>query len=361
MKTEMVPGTFVLNGQRAIYSTGATTVVAGDSLYTDPDIGIASMLKGVIWSFSRTGTQENIQDYPYLVKKYSLLRQDEESIGTNLRSSMELRAPNQQQTQALALGVQGRAVAADNAFVDFSHKFICGLNTAEATISSDINGNLIFDIQLQSNASALFGSSNTVNASYSLKNLTLEFEVIPDTGVRKDVMYIKHIHGQDQLLANETTLTNTVNGAACTGFLSTAINLTKLSDITANSYAAAPPAGAPPIGSTSTDTFLTYGIERTFYSIGNVDTVLTGYELTSREEIVGNALAAVGNMDKYGTLLRRMRHPLNPDGYVWGYLWKDALDLTNNSLTQYVKSLAGSPNPEYQVFTHYICEAFIKG
>lgn len=355
-----VPGTFNLVGKRAIYSTGATAVVATDQIYVDPDVGVASCFQSVQWSFAVSGTQENILQYPNMIKKYTLLKQDEESIGLNLRSSMQLKCPNRQQSQALAIGLQGRPAAADNAFVDFCHPLMCGLNTADATFSSDVNGDLVIDVLLESNGRALFGTDLTAASSYSIKDLRLEFEVIPDDGERKVVKYTKHVFGEDQLLSNVETLTNTV-ADPCTGFLSSFVNQANLNDIKANNLLASPPIGRPPQGSTTIDNFLSYGLEYAIYAIGNVNTALTEYQLSSREEIVGNALAAVGNMDKYGTLIRKMRHPLEPDGYVIGYNWKMPMNLNANSLTMILTSRAGAPNPVYQVYTHYMTDGYFPG
>jgi hypothetical protein len=355
-----VPGTFTLTGKRAIYSTGTTAVIATDQIYVDPDVGVAACFQQVQWSFSVTGTQENILEYPNLIKKYTLLRQDEESIGLNLKNTMQLKCPNQQQSQALAIGIQGRPTAGDNAFVDFCHPLMCGLNTADATFSSNLNGDLVIDILMTSNGRALFGSDLTAASSYQIKDLQLEFEVIPDDGMRKPVKYLKHVYGEDQLLSVVETLTNTV-ADPCTGFLSSAVNQANLNDITLNNLLASPPIGRPPQGSTTTDNFLSYGLEQAVYAIGNVNTALTEYELRSREEIVGNALAAVGNMDKYGILIRKMRHPLNPDGYVWGYNWRTPMDLNANSLTMILSSKAGAPNPVYQIYHHYMCDGYFPG
>jgi hypothetical protein len=359
-KMLFVPGTFNLVGKRAIYSTGTTAVTAGDEIYVDPDVGVASCFQAVQWSFAVSGTQENILQYPNIVKKYTLLRQDEESIGLGLRSSMQLKCPNAQQSQAYALGVLGRPVAADNAFVDFCHPLTCGLNLADSTFSSDVNGDLILDVLLESNGRALFGTDLTAASSYSIKDLRLEFEVIPDDGERKVVQYTKHIFGEDQLLSNIETLTNTV-ADPCIGFLTSFVNQASLNTIAANNLLASPPIGRPPQGSTTIDNYLSYGLEQAVYAIGNVNTALTEYQLLSREEIIGNALAAAGNMDKYGTLIRKMRHPLNPDGYVIGYNWKMPMNLNANSLTMILNSRAGAPNPTYQVYTHYLCQGFFPG
>lgn len=327
-KEKLVPGTVCLEGEWIGYSDSTTDPnnpvrLDGENIYYDPLCGFHGVLRDITTIFRNSGEEESIQNYPRLVKMAALALISEESLGTETDNCIEGRAPTRQIVRGYLKGQ-----TATNGYIPFSLKLQTTVNKASAPLASEATGEIAIRIRLAPNSEFLFGDEVTSAASYSIKNLKLSFQTIPDDGKRVPVTLNYYSSYRAILDTRNQNISSFVPGP-CDSVHISFIKQTLETNSAYNYLMCSPPPGIPPLGYSGTLGLNQYGLERVYYAVNDTDTALAGYTLESREEIVVNGLRSFDpSLKNYSTLIRRMRDPVYPDGYLAGFNFGTTIDFS---------------------------------
>lgn len=174
-----------INGEIEIKPDGQTRVpAAGQGCYLDYGIGIHGVVDSIQTVFSSTGSKENIQNYARWVKMQGVGMIYEDDL-TNASNLVELRGPTEIIAAKFAKGeltlnTGGTAVTQD---LDFSMRPSCILNKMTGDhLPFEKSGEIRLTINLARNMSALMGANQGSLSTYTLKNLHLSYQSVPNEG-----------------------------------------------------------------------------------------------------------------------------------------------------------------------------------
>jgi hypothetical protein len=352
---KLIPGTVTLEGKCAVYSTGTTAVVATDAIYYEPRVGYHGMIRDLTTEFQNVGILESLQNYPRLVKMHALANTYDESFGTETMNGVEGRVPNKQIAKGYLEGQR-----ANDSFIPFSLKLNCVVNKASGPLASAAVGQVRLRLRLSPNEEFLFGEDfDVANSSYAIQDLKLRYQTMADDGVRAPVNLELYHSFRSILDSNNQNIATFVPGL-CDSVHMSFINQTQEQTSTQNYILCSPPPGKPPLGFEGTDTPQSYGIERLYYAINDTDTALVGFTMESREEIVRNGLRSFDpSVDKYSALIRHMRDPDYPDGYLAGIPLGGLLDFTKNKFAVEIQSQCDN-NDVYVAYLYFRMQSTIN-
>jgi hypothetical protein len=266
-----------------------------------------------------------------------------ESMGSETDTAVELRAP----TRHIMKGyMQGQTAL--NKEIPFSIKLHTLVNRASGPISSQATGQIAIRIRLAPNAEVFYGDEyDSANTSYVLTDLKLTYQTQPAKAALEPIL-LNYYHSDRAILdSNNQNVTSFVPGACDTchiSFIKESLEQTS----TANYLMCSPPPGKPPLGYSDAGGTVTpnsYGLERVYYAVNDTDTALVGYTLESREEIVINGLRSFDpSLKNYSTLIRLMRDPVYPDGYLAGINFGGSLDFSDQKFSVEMQSQCSTTN-----------------
>lgn len=356
---KQIPGTVRLNGECALYADVAngTPVTVGDEIFIDPKAGFQSLISSITVKYRKLGIVESYNDYGRLDKAYKLGKYDREALGTELKTGVEGCAPTIGNSAGLSEGIGGKR----GYYRPFSIPLNCMLNNASGPISGEVSGQVDIRIRLASARDFMAGKDFVNGTSgFKVRNLRLTYETIPDDGKREPVQLTYYQSGTMQIDSQVNNYSTYITGL-CDAVHISFMSVNDQNDATKNSLSFQPPPGEPPEGYYDYGvTPAGYGIEELNFSINGVDTALLSWRMESREEIIKNGLRAIDlAADRYGTLIREMRDPEYPDGYLAGIPFGGVVDCTNNALTLNIKSKCSNVN-QYLGYLHYRMRATIE-
>jgi hypothetical protein len=343
---KLVPGTVRLEGKVFAYTTGTTELNPWDRVYYDPDSGMHGLVRDVTTEFEGLGIVENLQNYPRLVKMRNMAQRSMESLGTETDNAIEGVVAHKR----IAKGyLEGNDV---DRSIPFSLKLNCVANKASAPLASEAIGRVRIRIRLADDNQFFFGE-DSANANYKIQELRLRFHTIPDDGKRENVSLESYHSFAASLETNNQNVSTFVPGM-CDSVHISFIDRANEQSSTANYLQCQPPLGKPPVGASNTSvTPKSYGLERLYYAINDTDSALVGFTMESREEIVRNGLRSFDSKEGYSTLIRRMRDPYYPDGYLVGIPFGGLIDFSQNKFAVEYQSQAGKDEANKYSVYHY--------
>lgn len=339
---KLLPGSVTLEGEVAVYSNLASgTQYAGEDIRIDPRAGWHCVCRDWTTEFQNVGVIESFVNYPRWVKMNTVATQFDDSLASESALAVEGRAP----TEGVARGLLwGRSLS--DPFVPFSIVPQIVVNKATGPISSQASGQIRLRLRLAPNTEALYGEDMTYDVGYSIKNLKLRYQTIPDDGKLAPVQMEVHTTYRSNCDSNNQNISTFVP-TLCNAVQMSFINQTSEGTLKKNYLQLAPLPGIAPIGALGNTTPLasdSYGIERLYYAINDTEAgALVDFTLESREEIVRNALRAFdGKMSKYNALIRHWNTPGNNDCYIAGMPFGNLIDFSKNKFAIEVQSQCSS-------------------
>jgi len=331
---KLVPGSVTLEGEAAIFTTGTTKVDGPDRIYYEPRVGYHGIIRNLTTTFQNLGIVEQLTDYPRLVKMRGLATKYDNEYGSQTDTCVEGRVPTKKMAKGMAEGLTysvNRGNTTPQSYVPFSLKLENSLNKANAPISSAVTGQIRLQIRLSPNQEFLFGEDLTANTNYKVQNLKLRYITIPDDGSRNPIQMERYSSFRALIDSNNQNISTFVPGGLADSVHMSFISLANEQDATQNYILCSPPPGIPPLGVSQDVAPDSYGLERVTYAINDTDTALVGWTLESREEIVRNGIRSFNpSTQQFSALIRHMRDPQFPDGYIAGIPFGGLMNLQQN-------------------------------
>lgn len=335
---KLLPGSVVLEGEVAVYSNLASgTQYAGEDIRFDPRAGWHSLCRDWTTEFQNVGVIESFVNYPRWVKMNTVATQFDDSLASESALACEGRAP----TEGIARGhLWGRSLS--DPFVPFSIVPQIVVNKASAPLSSQATGQIRLRVRLAPNVEALFGEDMSYDAGYSIKNLKLRFQTIPDDGKLAPVQLEVHTVYRSNIDSNNQNVSTFVP-TLCSAVQMSFINQSFEGQLKKNYLQLSPLPGIAPIGAIGNTTPVasdSYGVERLYYAINDTEAgAVVDFTLESREEIVRNGLRAFdGKMSKYGALIRHWNTPGANDCYIAGIPFGNLINFQTNKFAVEIQS-----------------------
>lgn len=346
-----VPGTAKLEGLCGVYADLAnlTPVAADEDIHYDPTSGYHGLCRDITTEFENQGVVENLQNYPRLVHEERMCTDAIESFGTETRNTVEGCLPNIGTVAGSLEGLGGKL----GSKIPFSIPLRICLNAASAPISGNVTGQIRLRIRWAPNDEFLCGTEYVSGTSgYSLSDVKLTYQVIPDDGKREPVQMEVYSSYRINVDSNDMNISTFVPGL-CDAVHMSFIKIADETTPTKNFLACQPVPGQPPLGYSDVGvTIDNYGIERLYYAINDTDTALVGFTMESREEIMRNGIRSFNPaVDRYATLARRLREQ-EQDGYVAGIPFGGLVDFTKNKFAVNIKSQCSNAN-QYACYLHF--------
>jgi hypothetical protein len=341
---KLIPGTVTLEGEVAVYSdinTLPPTQYNGEDIRIDPLVGFHALCRDWTTEFANSGVIENYSNYPRAMKMATVATQHDDSLATESNLACEGRAATEGITRGLLFG---RSLS--DSFIPFSIVPQIVVNRASAPMSSNTTGQIRLRLRLAPVTEVLYGNGVTSSAGYSIKNLKLRFQTVPDDGKTQTVqMEVKQCFRSNIDSTNQNV--STFVPALCSNVQMSFINQAKEGSIKNNYLQLAPLVGLAPIGAVGNELILasdSYGIEKLTFAINDTDSgAVVDFTFESREEIVRNGLRAFsGKMDKYNAMIRHFNNPEAPDRYIAGISFGNLIDFSRNKFAVEIQSQCGS-------------------
>lgn len=335
---KLLPGSVTLEGEVAVYSDlGATVAFDGEDIRYDPLAGWHALARDWTTEFQNVGVIESFVNYPRWVKMNTVATQFDDSLAVESPLSCEGRAP----TEGIARGyLFGRSTV--DPFIPFSIVPQIAINKATGPLSSTATGQIRLRLRLAPNTEVLYGNDVTSATGYSIKNLKLRYQTIPDDGKLVAVQLETHSVYRSNVDSNNQNISTFVP-SLCSAVQMSFISQANEGTLKKNYLQLAPLVGLAPIGAVGNTTPLasfSYGIERLYYAINDTEAgALVDFEFQSREEIVRNGLRAFNaKMDKYSALIRHFNNPEAPDRYLAGIPFGSLIDFSKNKFAVELQS-----------------------
>lgn len=337
---KLLPGSVCLEGEVAVYSNLANgTAYAGEDIRYDPRAGFHALCRDWTTEFQQVGVIESFQNYPRWVKMNCVATQFDDSLATESVLAVEGRAP----TEGIARGhLWGRSLS--DGFLPFSIVPQICVNKASGALSSAATGQIRLRLRLAPNGEALYGEDMTTDVGYSIKNLKLRFQTIPDDGKLNAVQIEIHTVYRSNVDSNNQNISTFVP-TLCSAVQMSFINQSSEGQLKKNYLQLAPLPGIPPYVTAGTAVASnSYGVERLYYSINDTDSgALVDFTLESREEIIRNGLRAFdGKMSKYNALIRHFNTPGAQDCYIAGMPFGSLINFQTNKFAVELQSQCSS-------------------
>jgi hypothetical protein len=315
---EKLTPSFALTGDVTFFhnqSTGSKPTNAQEILF-DPEAGFHSLFKSMIVTSNNQGVLESVNEYPQLVKMTHFATVLRDSLGTETMNAVEGVCTNE--TVAMGMAKDTRS------FVLLPK--IC-LNTLTSAMSDSVTGDIKIRIQLAPNREVLYGEDASSASGYSISNLRLLWRSYDDDKVKEPVALT--VYGSNQAsistnLKNLSTFAPLVSDSVKMCFIPTA----ELTDYTKNFLRMSAPPSVPLNSTTGNAT--NYGFNSVNFMVNDTGTGLTGFEFTSEEEILWNALRSFNNEPKKFAVTPQSYRAGREDGYMVGMNFGKLIDFKSN-------------------------------
>ena len=325
----ILPGSVRITGNCSITQGGAPIVA--QQVFYDPLVGYHGLFAKIESGTRAQSTVETLTYYPRLVKTKASGRSYAVSLAVDTFNSIEGRAGSLQQVQGLiqGLGTSDEASVADPN-IPFSIVPDIWINKLDSALpGSRIGNEVIIQFTMSPIQQFLFGADVNGTTSYSVSNLKVQWEAIPElpNGNKNPINYEKYVDDRQLMNSGVTSINVVAPGVMVDSVHMTFINNNSEFDLSQNFLqCSAPPGQAPyvPVGVTS-ETMYNYGLERIIWSINNSDTSVSGFVQDNREEILWNGLRSL-NLEPLAWS-SDLENPFAPDRYLVGIPFGGLQDL----------------------------------
>ncbi len=339
---KLVPNSLSIVGSCAAFKDAALTSIAlADEVVMDPDCGYHSCFRDFTTEFRDVGLTEAFSYYPRYVKMQSQALNYQDSLGTETENCAEGMCFSETVRRGYMLG------GAVDDRVPFAIKPRIAPNKSDQPIAGDQFGALRIRCTLAPNDEVLYGVDAGA-AIYKLSDLQVRYETIDDDQSRPPVnMEVYHVARQ-VIETNNANLSSFVPGLAS----SVHISFNKAADErdSTKNFLACEPIEGTPLGSSEADAqnFGQNGADRLYYAVNDNDTMLVGFTMESRAEIVHNYLRSWNLEPKaYANVVRRMNRG---EAYGIGIPFGSPLDFSQQKFAVEIDSGVQDPTSCYMYF-----------
>lgn len=344
----ILPGSVAINGIAAIMDAANSQPATTDELIIDPSTGPHSFFRDITCSTIGTGVLETFTDYPRFVGAKTDATMLNDSLGTETHNAVEGKNGGKRIQQGWCKG------SADytNGGMPFNIKPDICINKTDNPLRGNQVGMITVGINLAPSDEGLFGQQNVAASNFTLSNLQLTYDWVPDDGERPPVsMEVYEVQRSviSSNIANISVMVSKPTDAVHMSFLPSA----DLLDIKNNFNRRAAFPGVPP-NSGSTDP--NYGAEQLLYAINDVDNAINEFTLDTRESILWNYLRSF-NLDasRWGVVASRYMSGVS-ESYGIGIAFGGFVDFSRQNFAADIRSQIDSP---HQVWLYFRCNATI--
>jgi len=153
-----------------------------DNIFIDHNIGIHSVVDNLNVEIQNAGLIENYSDYPKYAKTVKVASTDNNDTHS-LKDDIELISPTKNIARKTLVGnkpTNTQATSADRQDPSFSFKPICCLNNMSDNLSFQKTGYVKLSLTLGRVGSVLYGRNVDSNTNYTLSDVRLTFQSVPD-------------------------------------------------------------------------------------------------------------------------------------------------------------------------------------
>jgi len=352
----ILPGSVRITGNCSIRQ-GADAIVAQQIFY-DPLVGYHGLFAKIESGTRAQSTVETLTYYPRLVKTKASGRSYAVSLAVDSFNTIEGRAASFQQVQGL---IQGLGTTDENSVADTAIPFSIvpdiWLNKLDSALpGSRIGNEVIIQFTMSPIQQFLFGSDVDANTTYTVTNLKVQWEAIPETSNKAPINYEKYVDDRQLMNSGVTSINVVAPGVMVDSVHMTFINNNSEFTLTNNFLqCSAPPGQAPytPVGPEySNNTMYNYGLERIIWSINNSDTSVSGFTQDNREEILWNGLRSL-NLEPLAWS-SALEDPFAPDKYLVGIPFGGLQDLMSKRFAVQLYSKCDNTD------NTYVCYMFFR-
>lgn len=352
----ILPGSVRITGNCSIRQ-GGDPIVAQQIFY-DPLVGYHGLFAKIESGTRAQSTVETLTYYPRLVKTKASGRSYAVSLAVDSFNSIEGRAASFQQVQGL---IQGLGTTDANSEADTNIPFSIvpdiWLNKLDSALpGSRIGNEVIIQFTMSPIQQFLFGSDVDVNTTYTVTNLKVQWEAIPETPNKTPINYEKYVDDRQLMNSGVTSINVVAPGVMVDSVHMTFINNDSEFTLTNNFLqCSAPPGQAPfvPVEpQVGSNTMYNYGLERIIWSINNSDTSVSGFTQDNREEILWNGLRSL-NLEPLAWS-SALEDPFAPDRYLVGIPFGGLQDLMSKRFAVQLYSKCDNTT------NTYVCYMFFR-
>jgi len=350
----ILPGSVRITGTCSITQNGVAIV--DNQIFYDPLVGYHGLFAKIESGTRAQSTVETLTYYPRLVKTKASGRSYAVSLAVDSFNSIEGRAASLQQVQGL---IQGLGTADAQSIADTNMPFSIvpdiWINKLDSALpGSRIGNEVIIQFTMAPIQQFLFGSGVDGNTSYSVSDLKVQWEAIPETPNKAPINYEKYVDDRQLMNSGVTSINVVAPGVMVDSVHMTFINNDSEFSLASNFLQCeAPPGQAPyvPVGVTS-NTMYNYGLERIIWSINNSDTSVSGFTQDNREEILWNGLRSL-NLEPLAWS-SMLNDPFAPDRYLVGIPFGGLQDLMSKRFAVQLYSKCDNED------NTYVCYMFFR-
>jgi len=297
-------------------SNGATNIKSTDIIYYDPTCGVSGVFQQIICSTQNQGVIETNMEYPRYVKSKMQAAMTPSQLASASSNLTELRCGSYTMTNSLlarsskVAGFTNKTTGAlvDAEYTSFSMKPDICFNKSDNHIANSKTGQLNINLRLSTNNQFLFGSGVGTTYSYTLKNLQIQYNTIPQD-VKGPLTMEKIIVEKNKVESNNSQLSTSVpaicRSVSCVFHEDSTLNTSAINSLE-NQYLPA--------------------IERVEFS-WNGDNEYISYTLKYPNELLYNYVDSWGDYDKTGLSNNLLN--VEGDGFGIGLDFKSYVDLSN--------------------------------
>ena len=356
----VIPGSVRITGLCAISKrldvNDILPVELADEIYIDPTVGYHALFMKIESGTRAQNTIENIAYYPRLAKTKSMARTYATSLSVDAFNSVEGKCQTLQMAHAMIMGLEAQgettepAAAIPDQYVPFSLVLDIWMNKMDAPLAGARCGSeMMIQFTLATNSQVLFGDGVTNDCQYQIRDLKLNWEVIPESriDIKVPVNFEKYVDDRRVMNSAVTSVDIVAPGGLIDAVHMTYVNQALEFQLTNNFLQCALPPGNPlyyPPGMTGprVGQLDDYGLERLIWSINGSDTALSGFTQDNREEIFWNALRSLNS--KPSAWVTNFEDPYMHDLYLTGIPFGGRIDLLSKRFAVQLYSKCTSQN-----------------
>ncbi len=324
----LVGNSIRITGNLRVLNNGAN-VAAGDKIYYDEKIGIASFVSQIQTSFQTKGQVELANE----VGRYEGMKEDAQSSHNDMivgSKSCELKVPFREMSELILTGREtnstGQAPVLNDP-CDFSYKPNICLNNCEGNVMIPMSktGAIRVVITLARHQRALFGDGVSATTSYQWSNIQLHYKTALASGPVEPVAMKVKYHIRQAILSGASNL-NAKVPAACN---SVAVSFIKQSDEGGNETNSL---GRQVLPKTTRVQFL----------FNNSTAQRIQYPINNREEVLLRYLDSMKDGGKHSSMtLKKLK---GNQSYGVGLSFGEYISLVNDSLNIQLDSAVDGAN-----------------
>lgn len=347
---KLVPGSLCLEGH-CIPRHNAAAITDAEAIYYDHHAGFHSLFRDITTEFQNLGIAEKLDNYPRLVHMSALASIYEDSLGSESQNACEGRLPAMRASNGM---LQGNTNGKE---VPFSLKLQIAANKSSGPLSAESTGSIRIRLRLASAGEFFYGATVDGTTTYTLDgDLKLRYQTIPDDGSKQPVKLEVYHAYKTNIDSNNANVSTFVPGL-CDAFHISFKKQQDESDVTKNYLGCEPLPGEPPYGADPSETSASYGIERLYYAVNDVDNALFGFTMTSKNEILYNGLRSFrAPPARFGNLLSYTQRTDYPDGYLGGAPLGGMVDFSKNKFACEIQSKCNNnADGIYSMYVYFRC------